>query len=127
MMTLTIVVSIDSRPEDGDEADPSTQESDPGRPPLILTRDVSDGGQGGGGPKQHDQCHVVERFKEVLPPLWKKGRPSLQLSVVRNQKSTAGAKNIINDYFKYLGQKNDKAPAFNEHTTCSVIVLPLFA
>lgn len=73
MMTLTIVVSIDSRPEDGDEADPSTQESDPGRPPLILTRDVSDGGQGGGGPKQHDQCHVVERFKEVLPPLGKKG------------------------------------------------------
>lgn len=109
MMTLTIVVSIDSRPEDGDEADPSTQESDPGRPPLILTRDVSDGGQGGGGPKQHDQCHVVERFQEVLPPLGKKGRPSLQLSVVRNQKSTAGAKNIINDYFKYLGQKNDKS------------------
>lgn len=123
MMTLAIVVLIDSRPEDGDEADPSTQESDPGRPPLILTRDVSDGGQGGGGPKQHDQCHVVERFKEVLPPLGKKGRSSLQLSAVRNQKKAP----LEQRTSIMIISNNDKAPAFNEHTTCSVIVLPLFA
>lgn len=125
MMTLTIVVSIDSRPEDGDEADPSTQESDPGRPPLILTRDVSDGGQGGGGPKQHDQCHVVERFKEVLPPLGKKGDHRYNCLSLGTKKAPLEQRTSLMIISNTWDKRMTKA--FNEHTTCSVIVLPLFA